>query len=455
MPVLGEAVILIPGFMGSRLVRPEDGQTVWLDPEWNLLHLGEAIDLLRLRSPDDRRLVEGGILERVPLGAFSPQVYTPLLDFLTTSERGIGYPAASVHTFAFDWRRSIDEAAYALDSKIGRWAGGYRSERPFVVLAHSYGGLVAAHALFTGNHAPARVALLVTFGVPFGGLLKTLASLQRADEVDDLPIAPSRLAELLGDWPGSYDLMPCRASTGLVTDSRGRPRNAFAAGIEADGFRADLAAASDRRLRLHSVPLPEDVVAKKPPLRPRPLPVPVRAIFGSGVETAVGARVRSSGKYEIEKGIEGDGTTPVRGALDFATADPGGRVVYPVPYGHHVGLVKHPQAFRYLRTELRHGSRERFIVVATPRSRLLPAGSPNEVTIEVRDGAGEGLMATFPPSVSFSSPVKWTEVASEVEPTARHYVRFTMPAHPVRVTVTIPGLPPNVQPDPVLIVPAV
>ncbi|MDL1948221.1 hypothetical protein FBQ97_00175 [Acidobacteria bacterium ACD] len=455
MPTVGEAVILIPGFMGSRLVRPEDGQTVWLDPEWNLLHLAEAIDLLRLRSPDDRRLVPGGVLERVPLGAFSPQVYTPLLEFLTTGEKGIGYPASSIHTFAFDWRRSIEEAAYALDSKIGRWASGYRSDRPFVVLAHSYGGLVAAHALFTGNHAAARVALLVTFGVPFGGLLKTLASLQQADEIDDLPFGPSRLAELLGDWPGSYDLMPFRETTGLIFDSRKRPRSASSAGFLADGFRADLATESAQRLRRHSVPLPEDIEGKVPPLGPRPLPVPVRAIVGSGVETAVGVRVSPSGRYQIVKGFEGDGTTPVRGALDFATAHPGDRVVYPVPYGHHVGLVKHPQAFRYLRTELRHGTRERFVVVATPRSRLLPAGSPNELTIEVRDGAGEGLIGSFPPRVSFSAPVKWTEAASEVEATARQYIRFAMPAQPVRVTVTIPGLPPNVQPEPVLVVPAV
>lgn len=455
MPVVGEAVVVIPGFMGSRLVRPEDSQTVWLDPEWNLLHLADAIDLLRLRSPDDRRLVPGGILERVPLGAFSPQIYTPLLEFLTIGEKGIGYPVSNVHTFAFDWRRSVDEAAYALDSKLGRWANGYRSDRPFVVLAHSYGGLVAAHALFTGNHAPARVALLVTFGVPFGGLLKTLASLQQADEIDDLPLAPSRLAELLGDWPGSYDLMPFRETAGLIYDSQRRPRSAASAGLQADGFRPDLVAQSAQRLRRHSVPLPEDVEDQEPPLRPRPLPVPVRAIVGSGVETVVGVRVKPSGRYQVVKGIEGDGTTPVRGALDFATVAGGDRVVYPVPYGHHVGLVKHPLALRYLRTELRHGTRERFIVVATPRHRLLPAGSPNELTVEVRDGAGEGLMESFLPRVSFSAPVKWTEVASEVEPTARHYFRFTMPVQPVRVTVTIPGLPPNVQPEPILVAPAV
>lgn len=437
MPAVGEAVILIPGFMGSRLVRRDDGRLVWLDPEWLLTHLGEAIDALRLTTPDDPRLAADGILENVPVGPFHPQVYGPLLDFLVDRDAGPGYEARHVRRFAYDWRKPVDEAAYELDSLIGRWSLEYRSPRPFVLLAHSYGGLVAAHALLTGNHAAARTALLVTFGVPFAGAVKTLASIADAAELDHLPLPGASLASLLGDWPASYDLMPHDARTSLVLDARRRPAAAADAGIRQDGFVERLAEESRARLSPHAE---------------GPLPVPVRAIFAAGVETAVQAQVKPSGRYAVVKGREGDGTVPIESAVSFASAAPNGRRLYPVPFGHHVALVKDPVAFRYLRTELKYGTAERYVALATVRAARLPAGDRNEAIVELRDGDGNGLLGSFPPSIDFSPRVPF-EVEPSLEPAARAYVTFAMPRRPVRLTVRFPGLPRNVQPAPILLAP--
>jgi hypothetical protein len=448
MPAIGDAVILIPGFMGSRLRRRADGQTVWLDPEWNLVHLAEAVDALTLSGPGDARLHADAILDGVPLGAFSPHVYKPLLDFLTDPASGPGYEPGNVFPFPYDFRLSVEEAAYALDSKIGKWSGAYSSDRPFVLLAHSFGGLVAAHALLTGNHAPARTALLVTFGVPFGGLVKTLAAIRSADELDDLPFASLHLGRMIGNWPGSYDLMPYRPWNGMVLDAAGRPQDAASAGISIPNFDSGLANASRGRLSAHVASPPD-------PPGPRPLPVPVRAIYGAGIPTPSSARVDASGQIEIQSGEEGDGTCPAASAIDFRSEAPNGRRVYPVPYGHHVGLVRHPLALHYLRTELKYGASERFVVVAALKANLLPAGVANEILVEVRDADGNGLLNHCTRKIATEPTLALTRRASDVEAAGRERYAFTMPREPTLVTIRIPELPTNVQPDPIRLFPAV
>jgi hypothetical protein len=448
MPAIGDAVILIPGFMGSRLRRRADDQTVWLDAEWNLVHLSEAIDAVTLSGPGDARLHADAILDGVPLGAFSPHAWAPLNEFLTDPVNGPGYRPENVIPFPYDFRLSVEDVAYALDSKIGKWSGAFSSDRPFVLLAHSFGGLVAAHALLTGNHAPARTALLVTFGAPFGGLVKTLAAIRSADELDGVPFPGRHLGSMLGAWPGSYDLMPYRPWTGLVLDATGKPADAASAGIAIPRFDAGLAKASRGRLSAH-VSSPPDLPG------PGPLPVPVRAICGSGIPTPSTARVHANGDVEISVTDEGDGTCPAASALDVRSGAKNGRRIYPVPYGHHVSLVRHPLALHYLRTELKYGASERFVVAAAAKSRLLPAGASNEILVEVRDADGNGLLKHTTRKISTNPDLSLTRRESDVEPSARERYVFTMPREPTVVTVRIPELPSNVQPEPIRLLPAI
>jgi len=176
---VGKSVILIPGFMGSRLSEPGRHAGVWLDPVWNLTNAAETIALLTLQSPDDNRLDADGILERVPLGPFSPHVYAGFLAFLADGDSGLGYGSANVRSFCYDWRKPINAAAAELDALIGRWAAAFPDPEPIVLIAHSYGCLVATHALLTGRYAPAKVAMLIAIGGPFSGLVKTLAVPER------------------------------------------------------------------------------------------------------------------------------------------------------------------------------------------------------------------------------------------------------------------------------------
>ncbi|MGE5344405.1 MAG: lipase/acyltransferase domain-containing protein [Acidithiobacillales bacterium] len=448
MPAIGEAVILIPGFMGSRLRRRIDGQTVWLDPEWNLVHLSEAVAALTLSGPGDAHLHADEILDRVPLGAFSPHVWAPLIDFLTDPVAGPGYRPENVIRFPYDWRLSVEEAAYALDSKLGKWSGAFSSGHPFVLLAHSYGGLVAAHALLTGNHAPARTALLVTFGVPFAGHLRTLAAIKSSDELGGLPFPGRQLRRMLGTWPGSYDLMPYRPSSGLLIDAGGKPCDAVSADIAIPNFDVSLAKASRGRLSAH-LTVPPD------PPGVRPLPVPVRAVYGAGLATPSSARVDAKGQVEICVSDEGDGTCPVVSALDVRSSVPNGRRIYPVPYGHHVSLVRSPLAHHYLRTELKYGASERFVVAVAAKACLLPAGAANEILVEVRDADGNGLLKHTTRAVTAEPKLRLTRRESVAEPDARERYAFTMPRQPTLVTIRIPELPTNVQPGPIRLIPAI
>lgn len=447
MPAIGEAVVLIPGFMGSRLKRRLDGQSVWLDPEWNLVHGPEAVDALTLIGHEDVRLHADALLHGVPLGAFSPQAWQPLIDFLTDPAAGSGYRRENVIPFPYDWRLNIEEAAYALDSKLGKWSGAFSSDRPFVLMAQSSGGLVAAHALLTGNHAPARTALLVTFGVPFAGLVKTLAALRSAEEFDGLPFPARHLQRALGGWPGAYDLMPYRPASGMIRDAKGIPRDAASAGISIPTFDIALAKASRGRLSAHHA-TPTEAAG------PTVLPVPVRAIVGAGLPTPSSVRLDEAGRVAIARSDEGDGTCPAASALDFRSSVPSGRRIYPVPYGHHASLVRHPLALHYLRTELKYGASERFIVAAAARASHLAAGAVNEILVEVRDADGNGLLGHTTRAITSEPKLRLTRRDSDVEPSARERYVFRMPRRPTLVTVRLPELPPNVQPEPIRLTPA-
>jgi hypothetical protein len=186
----------------------------------------------------------------------------------------------------------------------------------------------------------------------------------------------------------------------------------------------------------------------------KPLPVPVRAIYGVGLSTPSIARVDAAGRIAVTSDDEGDGTCPVVSALDFKSDVPNGRRVYPVPYGHHASLFTEPLALHYLRTELRYGASERFVVAVAPKANLLPAGAANEILVEVRDADGNGLLKHTTRKVAADPELSLTQRESEVEPAARERYAFTMPREPTLVTIRIPELPSNVQPDPIRLVPA-
>ena len=80
--------------------------------------------------------------------------------------------------WAYDWRRDVNE----LGPLLLTWLLELKSQRPigtrFVILAHSYGGLVTVDAL-SQLPDPNLIAGVITFGSPFHGTYKGLCASPR------------------------------------------------------------------------------------------------------------------------------------------------------------------------------------------------------------------------------------------------------------------------------------
>jgi hypothetical protein len=217
VPVTTDAVVVVPGIMGSELV-DETGEVCWgLKP----LLLGKAwltrrLDVLRVTEADQaggRRLRPTRLL-RVPgympmLGGLEP--YTYLL--ARVAERGVDRRA--VTEFPYDWRLSIAFNAAELVRQCEQHLDGWRrvvaaqryadpAEVRLVIVAHSMGGLVTRYAIEQLGLGE-LLRQVITLGTPFYGAVKAVKILSTGEGVP-LPRVAAR--NLAATCPGIHDLLP-------------------------------------------------------------------------------------------------------------------------------------------------------------------------------------------------------------------------------------------------------
>jgi pimeloyl-ACP methyl ester carboxylesterase len=151
--------------------------------------------------------------------------YEGLLDALASLpgavvDRGSGprVANANVVAFAYDFRRSVAEAADLLDVEVKARLdalGLAGEEKRVVVVAHSMGGLVARHWLGVGGddgHGGPRepawrlCRTLITLGTPHRGAPKALNVL--VNGVGKGPFQFRKATDVLRAWPGVYELLP-------------------------------------------------------------------------------------------------------------------------------------------------------------------------------------------------------------------------------------------------------
>jgi pimeloyl-ACP methyl ester carboxylesterase len=360
-PVCRDAVIVIPGIMGSELVDVETGDVLWgLSPRSYLRLWTSGAGLKRLRVTDRERVGKTGRIRatgllRFPVaspifGGFEP--YTRLVSAI---RRSLTHPDALCE-FAYDWRLPVAFNAARLgdvvEAHLRRWRAHRMGSKDanVVLVAHSMGGLVAR--CFAGPMGGASaVRQTVTLGTPFFGAVKA-AYLLNVGRGVPVWLPRARLRELALTLPGVHDLLP---SYRCVDDAGGRPLTpADVADFGGDSELAEAAFAMQHTLaKLGTDGLRTVVGVDQPTMQSmrlvRGVVLPQRHIAEAGVRTD----------------HRGDGTVYVEAAL-------GG--VEPVSYlpQSHAGLSRAPEAIAA-------------VVAVLTRQRLGPPMGGKGVGLEVPD----------------------------------------------------------------------
>lgn len=229
---MANAVVVVPGILGSSLgyrVRGGPLKELWYNSAWLGVH---GADDLQLAEDGDSPgpLARMGNLEPMPQvpswGAYSTVMARLLLE---------GWEAT---WFAYDWRKSITEAAARFASFVLEKYSG----QDYYVLAHSMGGLVTrlAYGLVVAAGGAARWKRTLYVGTPHAGSYQAAQYLAKPDQSLPMwgwmglalsgPVAPAIAAvvlsgknraarQVVASWPALYELLP--DTTG--TWSQGRP----------------------------------------------------------------------------------------------------------------------------------------------------------------------------------------------------------------------------------------
>ena len=310
-PLYPDAIVVVPGVMGSELIDEQNRQLWGLNPaQLARAWVTGGYDGLSIRrgfDPSDTG-VRATRLLRVP-------AYMPFLGGLEPYGRILRHLQAlwdprAVLEFPYDWRLPAASHGTALAEAaqvhLLRWRDTVRAARPdidadgikLVVVAHSMGGLVTLAALSTPGFSEI-IRRVISLGTPYFGSVNALSTLADGGELPH--IFPHRAArDLARTCPGVYDLLPRYV---CVTEGDGRllsPND-----VQAIGASYELAAdAADRWERLG---------LREPGYR-----VPLSAIVGIDQPTFASFRLSGHRLELFESALDddpdagGDGTVPRR-----------------------------------------------------------------------------------------------------------------------------------------------
>ena len=194
LAVLETEIILLPGIMGSELA-DESKNKVWVNVK------GLVVDgnFLRLQHSEDGTSI--GSLE--PIGLFRGAYFM--------TKKWLHNKGYTVYSFAYDWRKPIDESAARLKDFVEEQAGDKRNKQ-FVFVAHSMGGLVVRRYLdLFGVEAEDRLDKLIMLGTPNNG--SYLPFIAMKGDAPIVKIAGFRygatvVRKIVQSFPGLYELCP-------------------------------------------------------------------------------------------------------------------------------------------------------------------------------------------------------------------------------------------------------
>ena len=296
---LREAVVLLPGFMGSLLSSIRGVTTLlWINTAIFLRGQSSYLELNEDGTRDFSPQVEA-----VPIG-IEKLVYLKISIALLRQ--------TDLYEFPYDWRRPIESNGDLLHQCIERWADGHQDQQ-FTLVGHSMGGIVAwAYLARHTEAAERRIKHLIMHGTPhFGtaGAVENMAMGSRTLDIIEKLNDNNVPRRLMLNLPSVYQLLP--APPDLFPSHRPYPANwdlYDAVAWRLDGIRQDYL---DAGRQFH------ELLASADPQ------VDIIEIAGCHVDTTVEVQ-RSLGpderpQYEVIRKDEGpdagDGTVPLWSAV--------------------------------------------------------------------------------------------------------------------------------------------
>lgn len=438
MVSFSDLVVLVPGILGSRLVRRDAHRTqvVWDLSIRNLPRLLKvaATGALALHEDDESTTADALFSYQLLPGFFGVDNYDSLVSFLrrlTSTDQ--------VVTLPYDWRRSNRVAADALAVTVGdglrklREAGA-KDPQAWLV-AHSMGGLVARYYCEQLGGA-AHTRGIISIGTPHRGSMAALDAL-----VNGKRYGPLDLTRVLRTMPAIYELLPLfpvlRAGSGREQTLL---RIAETFGLDpVTGENLPTPTVGDRRLAPDPVPhldraMLQDALrfhaAIRVPAEGRP-PAETgyvqRAIFNRRQHTLHSAAIRGDGlelfrSYPVLEGgtwreddARGDGTVPALSAVPIEWDDTGDAV----PNAQkHAGIQGTQEAHETIRNWLRPADTRGFKGAEVPDDEVIvldvapvvDQGEPLEVTVSAGRGTFASIEVTSAQTArTVSQPVAVTE----------------------------------------------
>ncbi|MFI6876011.1 esterase/lipase family protein [Streptomyces sp. NPDC050400] len=254
--VTQDAVVIVPGIMGSELRDTATGDVLWglSGAGWLLRAWTRRDGLADLRLTDDELAGKTGRVTATQLlrhGTWTPYLrgQEPYTDLVDTVLEHVADPAA-ILPFPYDWRLPVATNGKLLAERARAHLTAWREhpahraalahradQRParLVFIAHSMGGLVTRSAL-DGTHSDdlaADTRTVVTLGTPFHGSVKATVILNSGRGAP-VPLPHAKLRALCATMPGLHDLLPLyrclrdaddvrRLSPGDITALGGHP----------------------------------------------------------------------------------------------------------------------------------------------------------------------------------------------------------------------------------------
>jgi len=240
-------VIVIPGILGTELLNPKTGETVW-PSAFRTSQEGLPITPDLAANRDD--LVPGKIIETMKLARVLPEVYV-YRDLLVALRQYAGYrngdwnnPSTdgyqdTFYVFSYDWRQDNVSNARELIRRITQLKT--KLQRPdlkFNIVAHSMGGLIARYAAMYGDAdlpagdgpiqptwlGAAHISKIVMIGVPNEGSADAFATLVEGYSITEglrrrVPLLNKLTAEDVVSTPAVFQLMPHRAAVKFLDEN--------------------------------------------------------------------------------------------------------------------------------------------------------------------------------------------------------------------------------------------